>query len=292
MSSPMTLSANVRTAAQPFSAEDGRFDKFTSATVATRTLSGFTVTEREYRAGQTLSRHAHPNTLLVYGLEGSYTETCAGSPEKICQPGVLRCLPAGLGHSNVFPDGARCLIIEMERTTLERLGPDAKVLDRPGDVRSLGAPWLANRLYGEFRRFDPPSLISLEGILLEILADAARNCTGSGPRTAVPHWLRQAREYVESNFLHSISLSEIAQIAGVHRVHLAREFRRYFSITVGELLRRRRVEHACRLVSNTQDSLADVAIACGFSDQSHFCATFRQQIGVTPGRFREIVRPQ
>ncbi len=79
-------------------------------------------------------------------------------------------------------------------------------------------------------------------------------------------------------------------MAGVHRVHLSREFRRHFSITVGEFLRRKRVEHACHLVSKTNEPLADVAMTCGFSDQSHFSATFRRQVGLTPGRFRQMAQ--
>ena len=70
--------------------------------------------------------------------------------------------------------------------------------------------------------------------------------------TAIPRWLRIAREYLETNFLRPLSLAEIAGAAGVHRVHLSREFRRYFSTTVGEFLRRKRIEHACHLVSTTE----------------------------------------
>ena len=254
-------------------------------------VSGFRVTEREYSAGVTLSRHCHDSALLIYGLDGAYTETYAAGRSAVCEPGVLRFLPRGLGHSNVFENGARCLVIEIENDTLERVTRHTKMLDRPSPIRSVASTWLLQRLYTEFSKDDPLSLISLEGLLLEILADGARHSDASG-RAAVPRWLRMAHDYVEANFLRNVSLAEIARVAGVHRVHLAREFRRYFSTTVGELLRRRRVEHACRLVSTTQDSLADVAIACGFSDQSHFCATFRHQVGLTPGRFREMVQSQ
>jgi len=256
----------------------------------TKEVPGFRLTERRYSPGVALSRHCHDSALLIYGLDGAYTETYAGGQNVVCEPGVLRFLPRGLGHSNAFENGARCLLIEIEIETLERVTRYTKTLNRPGPIRSLASTWLLQRLYAEFLKDDSISLISLEGLLLEILADGARYSDASGRALVVPRWLRMAHDYVEANFLRSISLAEIARVAGVHRVHLAREFRRYFSTTVGELLRRRRVEHACRLVSTTQDSLADVAIACGFSDQSHFCATFRHQVGLTPGRFREMVQ--
>ena len=81
-------------------------------------------------------------------------------------------------------------------------------------------------------------------------------------------------------------LAEIAGAAGVHRVHLSREFRRYFSTTVGEFLRRKRIEHACQLVSTTEMPLAEIAMTCGFSDQSHLARHFRHMLGTTPREFR------
>jgi AraC family transcriptional regulator len=136
------------------------------------------------------------------------------------------------------------------------------------------------------------ALISLEGILLEMLVEGARSGCGSGTVAVLPRWLRVARDYLEANFLRPLSLAEIAATAGVHRVHLSREFRRYFSITVGEFLRRKRIEHACHMVSTSNTPLSEIAMACSFSDQSHFSATFRRQVGVTPARFRQMAQPR
>ena len=151
--------------------------------------------------------------------------------------------------------------------------------------------WLAQRLYEEFQLRDQSSLVSLHGILLELLAETARRAC-KGPARAVPDWLRRAREYVEANFLRSLSLAEIARVARVNRVHLARQFRSYFETSVGEYIRLKRVEQACKLVSTTSESLAEIAIDCGFSDQSHFSTTFRRHMGLTPARFREQIAGQ
>jgi AraC family transcriptional regulator len=260
--------------------------------IATRMVPGFQVFEKQYTGGSTLPRHCHDDAYLIYGLEGAYTESYDSSGSVVCAPGVLRYLPPRQEHANVFENGARCLVVAVGREMLHRVGRHTKALDRPGEIRGVTSAWLARRLYHEFRQDDPLSLVSVEGILLEILAAGARYSGAPDPSAPAPRWLRVAREYAESNFLRTLSLAEIAGAAGVHRVHLAREFRRHFSVTVGEFLRRRRVEHACHLVSTTNDPLADVAIACGFSDQSHFCATFRRQVGLTPGRFREMAQSQ
>jgi AraC family transcriptional regulator len=254
----------------------------------TRSVPGFRVIETHYPAGLELSRHAHSHAYLSYVLDGPFSEVYGDSSTVICMPRVLRYLPPGQSHSNVFNSASHCLIIEVEREALKRVEEHTRTLDRPGDIQGIASVWLAQRLYHEFRQGDELALVSLEGILLEMLAEGARHAGESGPVAVIPRWLRVARDYLESNFLRPLSLAEIAGAAGVHRVHLSREFRRYFSTTVGEFLRRRRIEHACHLVSTGNSSLAEIAMTCGFSDQSHFSATFRRQVGLTPARFRQM----
>ena len=258
--------------------------------MATRRVPGFQVIESHYPAGLELSNHYHEHAYLSYVLEGPYVESYNGSGGVTCEPRVLRYLPAGHRHSNLFEQGTHCLIVEVEPEALKRVSEHTKALDKPGDIRGIASTWLAQRVYNEFRQGDALALVSLEGVLLEILAEGARS-TGSMSRTAVmPRWLRVAREYLEQNFLRPVSLAEIAGEAGVHRVHLSREFRRYFATTVGEYLRQKRIEHACQLVSMSNTPLAEVAMTCGFSDQSHFSATFRRQIGLTPARYRQMAQ--
>jgi AraC family transcriptional regulator len=257
--------------------------------VATRHVADFLLREMEYPAGLTLVPRSPETACLIYAIEGAYTETHDGGRTIKCSPGVLRYLPAGMERGYVFEEDARCLIVSIGAETVQRVGAHSSVLAQPGEIRGGAAQWQAQRLYTEFKRADELSALSIEGILLQILADGIRNSWAPDP-TSLPRWLRVAREYAESNFAQSISLDEIAAAAGVHRVHLARGFRRHFSMTVGQFLRMRRVEHACQLLRTKQAALADIAIGCGFSDQSHFGSTFRRYLGMTPGRFRELAR--
>lgn len=262
----------------------------TSGTVvATRRVPGFQVVENHYPAGLELTPHRHEHAYLSYVLAGPYAETYGNTNSVVCAPRVLRYLPPEQTHANVFDEGSHCLIVEVETEALRRVEEHTKALDRPGEIQGIASTWLAQRLYHEFRQGDGLALVSLEGILLEMLAEGARH-SGADRVAVIPRWLHIAREYLEASFLRQVSLAEIAAAAGVHRVHLSREFRRYFSTTVGEFLRRKRIEHACQLVSTTQIPLAEIAMTCGFSDQSHFSATFRRQIGLTPAKYRQSAR--
>lgn len=76
---------------------------------------------------------------------------------------------------------------------------------------------------------------------------------------------------------------------GVHRVHLARTFRRHFGTTVGAYRRRLSLERAEREIAEGCMELGRIALRSGFYDQSHFNRHFRRATGMTPGRFRGLV---
>ncbi|HKR63637.1 MAG TPA: helix-turn-helix transcriptional regulator, partial [Thermoanaerobaculia bacterium] len=84
--------------------------------------------------------------------------------------------------------------------------------------------------------------------------------------------------------------ADIAREAGVTPAYLARAFRRATGQTMGEYLRGLRAKRAASLLASTFESLADVALTTGFADQSHLCRVFRAQYGITPLRYRALMR--
>lgn len=258
----------------------------TGEVFASRRAGGFTFSERRYAAGLRLPRHYHECAHLCIVLEGEYWEQYAAAAMR-CSPRSLRYLPAGEVHANKFDKDVRCVVVEIDSAVVKRLQECSVVLDRPGEITGFNATWLANRLCHELRQRDEVSAVSLEGLTLELLAAAARSLDG-GPAIEAPRWLRKAREIVDARFLAGVSLTDLAAEAGVHAVHLSREFRKRFQCSVGEYMRKRRVEHACQLIANSEMTLAEIAMICGFADQSHFSKTFKRETGLTPAHFRTI----
>jgi len=255
-----------------------------------REIPGFTITEDRYHGGFTLPKHHHRKAFLTFVLEGSYVETYCGV-SSVCGPGTLRFHPAGEEHENDFQSGLRCLHVEIDDVILQRLREQSLVLERPAEITGIASTWLANRLYIEFCRRDSVSPMAMEGVILEILVEGARTAENV-PETRSPRWLKRAREIVETRFLEPLSLADIATAVGVHHVHLSREFRKHNRCTVGEMIRRRRVEHACHLLAHSELTLAEIALTCGFSDQSHFSLMFKRHMGLTPSRFRDHTATQ
>lgn len=97
--------------------------------------------------------------------------------------------------------------------------------------------------------------------------------------------IREAVERINADPTSSPSLKDLASLTGVSRFQLLREFSRRMGITPHAYLIQRRVVLAQQLLRNGQ-TLTEVALGSGFSDQSHFSRVFVRQVGVTPGRYR------
>jgi AraC family transcriptional regulator len=100
--------------------------------------------------------------------------------------------------------------------------------------------------------------------------------------------LRIAKQAIRENLDGSIPLNLIARECGLSPSH----FTRAFAISVGQpphqWLLEQRVDMARQLLSESPLPLADIAIQCGFADQSHFTRVFSDRAGLSPGRWRRV----
>jgi AraC family transcriptional regulator len=104
---------------------------------------------------------------------------------------------------------------------------------------------------------------------------------------ALPKWrLRRVEKYVEAHFDCGISLSDLAKVAGLSRMHFAAQFRAATGYRPREYLLHQRIEYAKSLLSNTETPLAEVALTVGFCTQAHFSTVFKRITNETPARWR------
>ena len=98
--------------------------------------------------------------------------------------------------------------------------------------------------------------------------------------------LRRAIEYVETHLAEPLRSYHLAKIAGLSKAHFVRTFKAATGVTSHRFVMNRRLDRAASLLSASDESLSDIAIICGFSDQSHFSRVFRRALGVSPGAWR------
>jgi AraC-like DNA-binding protein len=102
-------------------------------------------------------------------------------------------------------------------------------------------------------------------------------------REAAP--IRRARRLADDFYMQDLTLNELAAAAGLSRFHFLRAFRREVGLTPHAYVTGRRIAAAKALLDGEQP-LSEVALACGFYDQSHFTRAFKGTTGVTPGQYR------
>ena len=98
--------------------------------------------------------------------------------------------------------------------------------------------------------------------------------------------MRRLHDYMDEHLGESIDLAELSAVAGLSVFHFARQFKLSTGVTPHHYLVRQRIERAQKMLAGTDLPLSDIAIAVGFSDQSHLTRHFRQIVGMSPGQFR------
>ena len=263
--------------------------RFYGETLRSRRVASFELSERVYPPGFQTPEHSHEQPLFCFVMQGDYTEKY-GNKTRECKPSTLLFHPAEELHTEYFHDaGGHSFIIEMDPGWLERLRVRMAVTDRSADFRGGAFELLARKLYREFVRMDEVSPLIIEGLMLEILGEATRCYTTIGVDIPL-RWVQAARALLHERFAETITLSDVAKTVGVHPVHLAQMFHKTYSCTIGEYVRKLRIEFACRELALSDKPIVDIALAAGFCDQSHFSRTFKRFLGVPPTQYRESLR--
>lgn len=96
--------------------------------------------------------------------------------------------------------------------------------------------------------------------------------------------VQRAIEFLLESFADKISLSQLAEIAGMSRYHFVRTFSAMVGMPPHAYQNQLRIQHAARLAAKGM-SMADIALACGFADQAHFNRAFKATHGVSPSRY-------
>src|SRR5271169_1360098 len=114
---------------------------------------------------------------------------------------------------------------------------------------------------------------------------------GRNARGGLAAWqLQRARDLINVNLAHDLSIAEIAYECGLSSGYFARAFKRSTGVPPYQWQTKMRVDHAKELLKDPRCELAEIALLCGFVDQSHFTRVFSRREGYTPGRWRRLHR--
>lgn len=262
--------------------------QFHGHVVRSREVGGFRLTEDVYPPNLCLPFHSHELAYLSFVVDGSYTEH-SDKQIRECTPGTAIFHPASETHSDRFQRaGGHIFSIELTHVWTQRLRNENCDIATPKTFNRGALSVPAAQLLRELRSSDSFSALAIEGLALQLLAQLGRFRPTSRPGSA--RWMKIVLDILHSEFNQKLDLHQIAKRAGIHPVHLAREFRRHHRRTVGDYIRQVRTEAACQRLSRSDESISDIALQTGFFDQSHLTRTLKGLTGCTPAQYREQAR--
>jgi len=242
------------------------------------------VQETLYASGLCIARHSHDTSNFIYVLEGAHWSG-HGHGGEMCVPKTARFLPAGEPHENYFPTDCRALHIELRHPIIQLAADHGHTVFSPGELVGPRPVDLGAQLLREFRGGkDRVSFLGIESVVLQLLLAEMED---SRPhRSSIPPWLLRIREMLREQEQVGFSLAELSRSVGRHPVQISRQFHHHFGCTISEYIRRVRIARAQSLLARRDLEIADIALACGFSDQSHFTTAFRKLTGMPPHHYR------
>lgn len=246
---------------------------------------GLLLNAADHEPGMLVPHHEHENAYLCVVLQGGF-ELHASGRDHACHAGAVLAHPAGHQHSNRFlPAPGRCVNLHLGDAWFQE---DRALRDWLTDFRHVALPaqhTALQRLAREMNARDNAAPLACAAAAIDLLSTAMRS---PAPR-AEPAWVARVIDRIEANLAEAASLTELARDCGLHPSHLARVFKQARGETVGDYVRRRRVEQAELELRGGELPLAEIAANAGFADQAHFTRVFRAHFGVAPGARRRAL---
>jgi AraC-like DNA-binding protein len=263
--------------------QTGQFHGQTNKTIH---LNGITLTDTEYTHNK-VDWHYHENAYFTFILQGNVIE---GNKKEIynCSAGSSLFHNWQEPHYNIKPEGfTRGFHIELEDTWFDNFAFDISDLQGSINISNPDIKFLLFKIFKETKISDDASALSIHGLLLKALAQLFYN--NKAKENKIPSWVNKIREILQDEFYKTNTLGDLAKTLNIHPVHLSRYFPKYFDCSLGEYIRKIRVEKSLALLSNIKFSLTEIAFECGFADQSHFGRCFKEIIGINPFVYRKIM---
>ncbi|WP_153110686.1 helix-turn-helix transcriptional regulator [Propionivibrio limicola] len=185
------------------------------------------------------------------------------------------------------------VVLQLTPETLTRLAPELTGFDLR-TTHVLFDPkveWLVRELLDEAQRGAPEGGLYAESLSCALIARLAKDYADGGKDDAPAGGLStrcrcRIVDFIEANLGEELSVTLLAQEAGLSPNHFANCFTASFGQSPHRYVLRRRIQEALRLLPLSSRSIAEIAMDLGFSSQSHFTKVFREYTGMTPSGAR------
>lgn len=248
---------------------------------------------------QSFPRHTHERYAIGVIEQGALGYFYRGE-NVVATPGTISlCIP-GEAHTGqpAVVEGWSYRMFYFDVAVLQQIA--SEIADRPrhlpffqtGVINDDSVAQQLRQAHRKLETRDTP-LLEQETALLDVLAQLIHRHANDSPSLyrvgQEPQAITRLKRYIEDHYANDISLDSLSQLTHLSRYHLLRVFRETVGIPPHTYLRQVRIKHAKVMLASGLP-IADVAIATGFTDQSHLTRWFKRLWGFTPGQYRNSVQ--
>jgi len=212
--------------------------------------------------------------------------------------GDLLLIPAGVPFSGACEITDEVLAFTIEPAFLERLSlaadyPHAIELISTFKHRDPHIEGIAQSIQREIQTASWGNRLYLDSLANLLAIHLLRNYTSQPLRRSKPELglgelaLNQVLDYINAHFEQEIQIADLAQVTNFNPCYFASLFKRSMGISPWQYIVQQRVERAKKLLKQQNHSISEIAVQCGFNNQSHFTYQFRKLTGVTPKAYRQ-----
>ena len=227
--------------------------------------------------------------VLAIALRGTRIRLSAGQRkifDGVMPAGTVQLSSPGEALVAEFETPCDFIHLQLPRRFVERDGIGARINDPEGRVlRDPLAVHLARSLADAPHAPEP---LYTECIARTLLLRLAAHRAPPAPACPLPKWrLKRVQDHLEANLSDPITLSDLAQAAGLSRSYFAAQFRATTGSRPHDYIVGQRIECAKDMLARDDTPLVEIALAVGFQTQAHFSTVFKRCTGTTPGRWRD-----
>lgn len=242
--------------------------------------AGIILTETEYHNKVFEGWHAHENIHVSLIIKGGNREE-RKQKSVAALPGTLLFYHRDELHRNLYTSHpSKNINLEITETFLQQYEIQENEIENITGHPNAGFNLL--KMYREADRADHFSTVSIQMMVLELIAG-----TKKLQKKQPPLWLKTIIDFLQDNWQGHPGLNELADLCDISPITISKHFSRYMGCTLGEYMRKLKIQHALRLIPTGTLSLTEVAHTCGFADQSHFIRNFRELTNFLPKAYQK-----
>ncbi|MBV9962138.1 MAG: helix-turn-helix transcriptional regulator [Parafilimonas sp.] len=251
-------------------------------------VNGLTIVDSIFNNYENCPWHYHQHAHFAFTTKGNLTETHKKQKLQL-QAGCLLYNHSQEPHCNGnYSSVVSALHIDIDANWFKKYDINSLAIEGVSQIQNPVIKNIFCNILKEVKLFDINSPVVIESLVMQALHEMTKS--NAQRSSAKPAWVFKLKDLLYDQYSEKFTLKQIAEQLNLHPVHLCQQFPFYFGCSLGDYIRKIKIEKSVTIIfKKNYSSLTQVAYECGFADQSHFIKIFKKNIGITPFAFQKLI---